>query len=413
MLLSACGGKEAPVRPPPEAVAQSGQTAGSVFTSGSDVASTGDSSGTANPSAAGNSSDIVILASSGDSSGAVTSGSTGESSGVVISGGAGAWPAGIPSCTPPVVSTGVLVYGPVTPKVIPGKNLVVLASGQTAPYYLAIDATHVYWSTYGSIPQHDGTIMRVPIGGGTPTELASGQAAPGGIAVDATNVYWATGGVMTVPKGGGAPIMLAPGLTDDNIAVGPTGVYGTGYGPTQGDALMRVPLDGGGPFQLDVPAFNNTYGIALDAHYAYWSNFGGSAPIRRVPLLGGQETTLATGQAAFGIAVDDKYVYWANAGDGTIRSVPVGGGTTKILVSGVSGANQIAVDGASIYMTTRGPRDCGMVIKAPIGGGAPTALVTGLAQPWGIAVDATSVYWTNVVELEAKGAGSVMQLTPK
>ncbi len=41
-----------------------------------------------------------------------------------------------------------------------------MAPGQTAPYYLAVDATHVYWSAYG-----EGTIMKVPIGGGTPVQL--------------------------------------------------------------------------------------------------------------------------------------------------------------------------------------------------------------------------------------------------
>jgi hypothetical protein len=76
-----------------------------------------------------------------------------------------------------------------------------LATAQSGPQGIAVDATSVYWTNYTG-----GTVMKVPIGGGTPTTLATGQTLPHGIAVDATSVYWTsftdpTGTVMSLtPK---------------------------------------------------------------------------------------------------------------------------------------------------------------------------------------------------------------------
>jgi len=58
-------------------------------------------------------------------------------------------------------------------------SAMVLASGQNNPFGVAGDTVNVYWANNG-----DGTIMMVPIDGGTPTMLASGQTGAQGVAVD-------------------------------------------------------------------------------------------------------------------------------------------------------------------------------------------------------------------------------------
>ena len=64
------------------------------------------------------------------------------------------------------------------------------------PEGIVVDRASVYWTNgYGS-----GTVMKAPIGGGFPTTLASGQNGPAGIAVDATSVYWTNGYGGTVMK---------------------------------------------------------------------------------------------------------------------------------------------------------------------------------------------------------------------
>ena len=55
---------------------------------------------------------------------------------------------------------------------------------------VAVDSSNVYWIDYGS-----GSVMKGPIGGGTPTTLATGLS-PGAIAVDSTTVYWADNGAL-------------------------------------------------------------------------------------------------------------------------------------------------------------------------------------------------------------------------
>ena len=66
------------------------------------------------------------------------------------------------------------------------------ASGTCNLEFLAIDSTNVYWTDSGTAANnfHDGTVMRVAIGGGTAIVLASGQDYPLGIAVDDSSVYW-------------------------------------------------------------------------------------------------------------------------------------------------------------------------------------------------------------------------------
>jgi sugar lactone lactonase YvrE len=65
-------------------------------------------------------------------------------------------------------------------------SVMTLASGQNEPGEIAVDGASVYWTTFG-----DGAVVKVSLGGGTPTTLATGQTYPEYVAVDATHVYWA------------------------------------------------------------------------------------------------------------------------------------------------------------------------------------------------------------------------------
>jgi hypothetical protein len=103
------------------------------------------------------------------------------------------------TATPPAATT---VYwtdktNPGTVKSAPagGGPATVIASGQLAPFGIAVDSQYVYWTNF------DGnTVVKSPLAGGTEYVLASSVNVPTAIAVDATNVYWANQGNGTIFK---------------------------------------------------------------------------------------------------------------------------------------------------------------------------------------------------------------------
>ena len=210
----------------------------------------------------------------------------------------------------------------------PRGTLVTLAASKSVAYQIAVDTTSVYWVDPGTNGgSGDGALMKVNNDGNGLTTLAPDLNWGGGIAVDATSVYWtSSGGLYKVPVGGGTPVLLSPDFTNDNITVGPAGVYGT----SGDDAPVSTLLSGGMTTVLGAGTGQNTYGVAVDARNLYWTNFDDPGLVAQVSLKGGPTTMLATGHVAEGIAVDATSVYWVDAGGqgpGALMKVPIGGGT--------------------------------------------------------------------------------------
>jgi len=212
----------------------------------------------------------------------------------------------------------------------------------------------------------------------TPRVLVTGLAVTGGIAVDTKTVYFLTNTTIdSVPLQGGTVSELATGLTDLNyLAIDSTNAYVSIEPPTGTGPILGVALTGGTPFTL--------------------------APNREQP----------NGVAAIGGAL-----FWAEQGDGgmngAVLSVPVGGGTPVVVVSGQIGPEQLAVDSKSVYFSNW---DWGgtTVVQAARDGGATDTLAS-LPRPLGIAIDPSNVYFSNIgdagtLNQAPKGGGAVLLL---
>ena len=255
-----------------------------------------------------------------------------------------------------------------------------LASGQSAPWGLAVDSTNVYWTNQG-----DGTVMSVPKAGGTITTLASGQGAPCSVASDGINVYWVNyfdQTVVSVPVTGGSPSTLATSQQDAwGLAIDSQNIYYTLDQP-----VMALPLGGGSVQQIGSASPVNGYAIAADSSGVYWTSSTGF-----VQSNSGAAYGVAT-DPAYGIALDASNVYWTVAGSGLVLQTAKTGGVVVILASGQASPFGVAVDASRVYWANQGD---GSINYIPIGGGSLTQVYSGIGSYTNIVLDDTTIYWTD------------------
>ena len=138
-------------------------------------------------------------------------------------------------------------------------------------------------------------------------------------------MYWTTitgnHAVMKVPIGGGTPTVLAATTSPYAIAARGGAVYFN-----DGDTVMMVPAAGGAPVTL-ATAQQFPFSMAVDATTLYWVNARGAGEIVSMPLAGGTPTTLVPSTGFARIAVDATNLYFTSAGtnepnDGIVARVP-------------------------------------------------------------------------------------------
>ena len=290
-----------------------------------------------------------------------------------------------------------------------GRSILVLYEGQENPLSLAVDDTHVYWTTSNDFTQPDGQVRRASKNGGDIEDLKTGQTAPSSLSLNGESAYWFT----TVE--GNATIHRATKSTGDSqpffasleamlgLAASDQALYWTDLT----NAIWRMSVNGASvvPIVLDQ---NNPSAVTVDATGIFWLNAGhvtmGDGEIMRADLLGANAGLLAGGQEyPLAIATDAANVYWTTL-SGQVRTVAKDGANivTNVEAAAQEPCNDVAVDGTDIYFT-RGSD----VLKVPIGGVGASVIASTLVNSNRIEVDATSIYVTTT----SAAGGSVLKIS--
>jgi len=284
---------------------------------------------------------------------------------------------------------------------------VVLASGQQQPQGIAIDATHVFWTTGSS------ELDRVSKDGGEITVLASTLLDPivssgWAIAVDDTSVFWTSGSGQKVyrvgKEGGRVTVLLQQAGFPSSIALDTDQLYVTTYS----DTLLSLPKVGGAAVPLTSEAGTFATGIALGGGFLFWTT---GATVKRVPTSGGATVTVVSESGSVdGLTVHAETLYWSthvtgSTTGGAIRRADLDGQQVATLVEGLDHPGALAVDGDTVFVLDEGS---GEVLQVSSPGGQPIPLATGQVAPWKIAVDANDVYWIDKGDF-ARMNGTVMK----
>jgi hypothetical protein len=286
----------------------------------------------------------------------------------------------------------------------------VLEAGLFYPDSLAVDQTHVFFTT------EDGTVQRVPKLGGVPDVLGSGLGVPWSIALQGGHAYWVdrkTKVLQRIAKNGTGAVktLCAPQLNMDRIAVGPQGAYFVIPFDPQGNppgSIGQVPLAGGDvtwvATNLSYPHFLTLAGDRLYFGTAVTDGkkFSDGA-VNQVPIGGGQPATIATGEVVpQDLAWDGEAVYWVNDVAQSIRKKTIATGEITTLATDQDAPYTIALDQDYVYWATL---FAGTVARVPKAGGPVQTLASGRERPLAVAVDGQRVYW-----VESTTTGAVMSV---
>jgi hypothetical protein len=218
--------------------------------------------------------------------------------------------------------------------------------------HLLLHAGVLYAPTFG------GDLMAVPTDGGTPTPFAR-QQPTSNLAADDTQLYWGNyyfsqtesrTELMGAPFSGGAPTLLAPGPVSLGLAVGGGSLYwitnelAEGDPPDLGGSVRRVAVGGGAP-EIIASGLSPT-AIAADSTGIFYADDQDVFNDQVVFLPGGDGAPVVVGTGLSGLGgvseivptKDDLVLVTATGGGATVhnlKALPRAGGDARLLSLGI------------------------------------------------------------------------------
>ena len=274
------------------------------------------------------------------------------------------------------------------------------------------DDAYVYWieDQWPNPDPIQGYIKKMPLGGGEISVILESEfGIVGNIEINGTNIYYAdrhlplpyTYNIMKVSTNGGEATVVADLIEGFfRLAVDKANIYWLA-----GDGFHAKPLAGGNetisPISFDAPPS----GFTIDATKAYWTEtqccaFGQKGSIKTMPLSGGSTSILTENvNAPYTVAVDAFNAYWIEGGPtggiegyGRIAKIPLGGGEVRIAIGGISADSgeqtPLTSDDSDIYIGDR------FTIKKISSIGGPIEyLFTTYFYIRDIVTDGINIYW--------------------
>lgn len=263
-----------------------------------------------------------------------------------------------------------------------------LATGQLGILAMAVDDFFLYWVV------DTGAVRRVSLDGGAVETLAQAAAGPASIALDETHVFFTTGGgdVVSVPKKGGDTKVLATAVSVGNVAVDDTFVYFTA-----GNVVKRVSKEGTDAADLATDEVSPG-GLVVRATLI-WAATGTTGPaakagaIRQVDLSGGTAKNVIPNISPRTLSVTQTRLVWTEGPTGQVRAANIDGTDLRdvAVLEGETIGNVIADEDNAYFATDLGTLR--VVSLAP--GSTPEIMVTGKEGGIVMTSDAFYVYMAN------------------